>query len=117
MTTLSARQETRTELLSLYNDLSETRNERERLEAEEKSIRARISELVASCDDMRFTIPGVAIMRISAPSERVSYDRKAIDALALQLHNDGLHDYARVLSDAQRRTQVAGTLRIDPDKA
>lgn len=75
-------------------------------DAPQAQAKALISEIMAETGELSITTPAGKAM-VTAPSQRVSYDWKALDALIASSE-----DLARILSPHRKVTQVAGSLTI-----
>lgn len=102
-------------LRALLSDLGEVESELQPLEAEKQVLRARISEVVDRIGG-KAEIAGFGRLEITAPVKTASYDRKALDALMLELFERNELELARRIAACRQESARAGGLRITREK-
>ena len=96
-------------MAALLNDLGEVEDEIKPLETQKSAIRDAIAMIVAREGAMTV---GDRRAAITAPSAVISYDRAAVDDLALRLA--ATHpDIATELAQCRKTSERAGSLRVE----
>jgi len=101
-------------LNSLYTALATLEQDIKALEARRSDLRDAISWIVAENGDA-VELPGLATLRITAPSQRVSYAAKDVDAAVAQIAAYA-PEAAQAVAALRKVSHVAGSLRIEPKR-
>lgn len=100
----------------LTNDYMEYSQEVKELEERQKTTRTAIADIMQAAELKSHTIKGVATLKMTGESERVSYDTAAIDNFVLELidqNNEFADAVARRLRAYKKTTTVKPFLRIE----
>ena len=100
-------------LLKLCQQINRVQDSLGPLEEQQKYIRLEMSLLVEKAFNGRARVDGFGELRITEPVLTVSYDRKELDELVMQLVGEGQPELARRIQSCRRESSRAGSLRID----
>jgi hypothetical protein len=104
----------RSELQSLLDELRTVEDAIALLEAQRTPLREQISQCVAQLGG-RVLLPGYGRLEITAPGVTVSYDRRQVEALIIEL-TTAHAAIAAQLAACRKESPRSGGLRITPAK-
>jgi hypothetical protein len=102
----------------LTTDYLEYNSDLKALEERAKASRDSIAELMTAAQLKSHTIKGIATLKMTAESERYSYDTAAIDNLVLELidqNTEATDAIARRIRNYKKVTTVKSFLRIEKE--
>jgi hypothetical protein len=105
---------------AIWSDLREVQSEQAPLQAQERALRACLSDIVAQSDD-KLRVPGFGTLTNLPPAITASYTRERMDALVARLAADGDEPISKVevvqlIAACRKESTRDGYLRIDPEK-
>jgi hypothetical protein len=105
---------------AIWSDLREVQSEQSPLQAQERALRACLSDIVAQSDD-KLRVPGFGTLTNLPPVTTASYTRERMDALIARLAADGeapisKAEVVQLIAACRKESTRDGYLRIDPDK-
>jgi hypothetical protein len=103
-----------TALRVIYAELAEIERQVKALDTARAELRDQLSVIVAHEGDA-VTLEGVATLRLTAPSQRVSYPTKEVESAIAEIVAYA-PEAAQHIAQLRKVTHVAGTLRIEPVK-
>ncbi len=107
-------------LRALCSDLGEVESSIKPLTREREALREAIERIVTRLDGQRAEVGGFGSLAITASSETVSYDAKALDTLSAELLATGDVDLMRIaarIASARKVSRRSGSLRITLEKS
>ena len=105
---------------AIWSDLREVQSEQAPLQAQERSLRACLSDIVAQCDN-KLRVPGFGTLTNLPPVTTASYTREQMDALVARLAADSASliskaEGIQLIAACRKESTRDGYLRIDADK-
>jgi hypothetical protein len=105
---------------AIWSDLREVQSEQAPLQAQERALRALLSDIVAQSGD-KLRVPNFGTLTNLPPLTTASYTRERMDALVARLAADGdspisKAEVAQLIAACRKESTRDGYLRIDPDK-
>lgn len=98
---------------TLCQELVSIEDKLEPLDETRKVIRANLSEVVESAYSGKAIVQGFGQLKITEPSQSVTYPREKIEKLILQLVKEGHADIAERITQCSTTRFTSGSLRID----
>lgn len=98
---------------TLCQELVAVEDKLEPLEQTVKAIRANLSEVVERAYSGKAIVQGFGQLKITEPSQSVTYPREKIEKLILQLVKEGHPDIAERITQCNTTKSITGSLRID----
>lgn len=98
---------------TLCQELVSIEDRLEPLEQTRKAVRANLSEVVERAYSGKVTVEGFGQLKITEPSQTVTYPREKIEKLILQLIKEGHAEIAERITQCSTTKFTSGSLRID----
>ncbi len=97
----------------LCHSLDAVQNELAPLQGLEKQTRDQLSQIVERGFEGKAQVQGFGSLKITEPVQLISYDRKELDELVIELVGQGQSELAQRIQSFRRESSRIGSLRID----